>query len=245
MQNSTSVALSRLIAQQRAMDVTATNLANTNTPGFKTGRTLFADWLDRQSGVDPVRGGRTLSFTQDRATYREQSEGALSHTANPLDLAITGEGFFTLQTKAGPMLSRAGRFNLQADGMVADADGNALLDTAGQPIRVSAADTSLSVAGDGTLSSENGRLGKIGIVKPADVNKMQAQGDHLLAANSPTTPVAQPKLVGGALEDSNVQPVAETTRMINELRQFQFVTQFVQGESERQQSAIDKLTRSN
>ena len=243
MQNSTSVALSRLIAQQRAMDVTATNLANTNTPGFKTGRTLFADWLDRQSGVDPVRGGRTLSFTQDRATYREQAAGALSHTANPLDLAITGDGFFTLQTKAGPMLSRAGRFNLQANGTVSDADGNALLDTAGQPIRVSATDTSLSVSGDGTLSSENGRLGKIGIVKPDDVNKMQAQGDHLLAANSPTKPVAQPKLVGGALEDSNVQPVAETTRMINELRQFQFVTQFVQGESERQQSAIDKLTQ--
>ncbi len=45
MQNATSVALSRLVAQQRAMDVTATNLANANTPGFKTGRTLFADWL--------------------------------------------------------------------------------------------------------------------------------------------------------------------------------------------------------
>ncbi len=243
MQNSTSVALSRLIAQQRAMDVTANNLANANTPGFKADRTLFADWLDRQSGVDPVRGGRTLSFTQDRATYREQQEGALSHTANPLDLAITGDGFFTVQSKAGPMLTRAGRFNLQPNGTVSDVDGNALLDTAGQPIKVSTADTSLSVAGDGTLSSENGRLGKIGIVKPADPNKIQTQGDHLLTTSSATSPVAQPQIVGGALEDSNVQPIAETTRMMNELREFQFVTQFVQGESERQQSAIDKLTQ--
>ena len=53
MQNATSVALSRLVAQQRAMDVTATNLANANTPGFKTGRTLFADWLSHPS---PERG---------------------------------------------------------------------------------------------------------------------------------------------------------------------------------------------
>ena len=243
MQNSTSVALSRLIAQQRAMDVTANNLANANTPGFKTGHTLFADWLDKQSGVDPVRGGRTLSFTQDRATYRDQAEGSLSHTANPLDIAITGPGFFTVQTKLGPMLTRAGRFNLEPDGTVADVDGNAVLDTTGQPIKVSAADTSLSVSGDGTLSSENGRLGKIGIVKPDDVNKMQTQGDHLLIPNSPTTPVTAPKIVGGALEDSNVQPIAETTRMIDQMRQFQFVTQFVQGESEREQSAIDKLTQ--
>ena len=243
MQNSTSVALSRLVAQQREMDVTATNLANANTPGFKTGRVLFADWLDRQTGVDPVRGGRTMSFTQDRATYREQAEGPLSHTANPLDMAITGAGFFTVQTKAGPMLTRAGRFNLQSDGTVVDVDGNALLDSGGQKLKVSTADTALSVSGDGTLSSENGRIGKIGIVKPADVNKMQAQGDHLFTAGSDTSVVTQPKIVGGSLEDSNVQPVAETTRMINELRQFQFVTQFVQGESERQQSAIDKLTQ--
>ena len=243
MQNSTSVALSRLVAQQRAMDVTANNLANTNTPGFKADRTLFADWLQHQTGVDAVRGGRTLAYTQDRATYREQAEGALSHTANPLDLAITGDGFFTVQGKNGPLLTRAGRFNLRPDGTISDVDGNALLDTGGQPIKVSTADTSLSVAGDGTLSSQNGRLGKIGVVKPADPNKVQAMGDHLLSTTSPTTQVAQPQIVGGALEDSNVQPIAETTRMMNQLREFQFVTQFVQSESERQQTAIDKLTQ--
>ena len=243
MQNSTSVALSSLIAQQRAMDVTANNLANANTPGFKTNRTLFADWLERQSDVDPVPGGRTLSFTQDRATYREQAEGSLSHTANPLDMAITGDGFFTVQTPNGPMLTRAGQFSLQPNGTVSDLDGNALLDTTGQPIKVSTADTSLSVAGDGTLSSENGRLAKIGIVKPTDPNKVKAVGNLLLSADVATTPVTQPKIVGGALEDSNVQSIAETTRMMNQLRQFQFVTQLVQGESDRQQSAIDKLTQ--
>ena len=243
MQNATSVALSRLVAQQRAMDVTATNLANADTPGFKTGRTLFADWLDRQSGTDSVRGGRVLAFTQDRATYRDQAAGPLDHTANPLDLAITGPGFFTVQTKAGPKLTRAGRFDLQADGTIADEDGNALLGTTGQPMRVAAADTVLQVAGDGSLSSENGQLGKIGVVQPADPNRMQAQGNRLLSADTPTAPVAQPKVVGGALEQSNVQPIAETTRMMNDLREFQFVTQFVEAEGQREQSAIDKLTQ--
>ena len=243
MQNATTIALSRLIAQQRAMDVTATNLANANTPGFKAGRTLFADWLDRQTGVDPVRGGRTMAYTQDRATWREQAEGALTQTGNPLDLAISGAGFFTVQTKAGPMLTRAGRFDLQTDGTIADADGDALLDANGQPIHVAAADTQLQVAGDGTLSSQNGALGRIGIVAPADLNRMQAQGDHLLTAATPTAAVVRPKVAGGALEASNVQPIAETTRMMNDLREFQFVSQFVQGEGDRQQAAIDKLTQ--
>ncbi len=55
--------------------------------------------------------------------------------------------------------------------------------------------------------------------------------------------MAQPKVVSGALEQSNVQPVAETTRMMNDLREFQFVSQFVEAESQRQQTAIDKLTQ--
>ena len=243
MQNASAVALSRLVAQQRAMDVTADNIANADTPGFKTERTLFADWLSHQSGTDSVRGGRTVAYTQDRATYRDNAAGALNHTANPLDLAITGPGFFTVQSKAGPALTRAGRFELQADGTVADADGNALLDTTGKPIRVAAADTALQVAGDGTLSSENGPLGKIGVVQPADPNKMQTLGSRLLSADTPTTAVAQPKVVEGALEQSNVQPVAETTRMMNDLREFQFVSQFVEAEGQREQTAIDKLTQ--
>jgi flagellar basal-body rod protein FlgF len=245
MQTATDIALSRLVAQQRAMDVTATNLANLGTPGFKAERTLFADWLSRQTGTDSPPGGKTVAYTQDRATYRSQTEGALTHTSNPFDLAITGAGFFTLQTKQGPRLTRAGRFELQPDGTVGDIEGNALLDNTGQPIQLSPADTDIQVAGDGTISSQNGQLGKIGIVQPSDVNRMQAEGNRMFNpdAGVTTAAVAAPHIVQGALEESNVQAVQETTAMMNQLREFQFVTQFVQAESERQQTAIDKLTQ--
>ncbi len=243
METATTVALSRMVAQQRAMDVTAPNLANMGTPGFKAERTLFADWLSRQTNVDAPRGGAVVAYTQDRATYRSQTVGSLSHTANPLDLAIAGDGYFTIQTPQGPRLTRAGRFGLQPNGTVGDSEGNALLDTTGQPVRVSPADTSIQVTGSGVISSENGRIGRIGIVQVADANRMQAQGTSLFSANTPTTAIANPHIVQGALEDSNVQPVEETTRMISELRDFQFVSEFVQGESDRQKSAIDKLTQ--
>ena len=243
MQNASNVALSRMVAQQRSLDVTAANLANMGTPGFKAERTLFSDWIERQTAVDAPRGGASVSFTQDRATYRTQMEGTISHTGNPLDLALGTAGFFTVQTANGPMLTRAGHFGLQPDGTVGDSDGNPLLDTAGQPIRLGATDTQITVAGDGTISSENGQLGKIGVIQVADPNQMQAQGNRLLIANSATSPAAQPHIVQGGVEDSNVQPIAETTQMMNQLREFQFASEFVQAESDRQQSAIDKLTK--
>ena len=71
----TYVALSRLAAQQRALDVTAANLANASTPGFKASRVLFTDWLSAQTGTSAPAGDRKLAYTQDRATYRDLQPG--------------------------------------------------------------------------------------------------------------------------------------------------------------------------
>jgi flagellar basal-body rod protein FlgF len=241
MDNATYVAASRLVAQQRGMDVIADNIANAGTPGFKAERMLFSDWLGRQRNVAAPRGGQTIAFTQDRATYHDDQPGSLTHTGNPLDLAIAGDGYFTVDTPQGPRLTRAGHFGLLPDGTVADAAGEALLDGNGQPVRIAQADTQITVAGDGSISSENGPIGKIGIVRADDPMQLQNEGGRLLRAGSTTTPVAAPRLVQGAVEESNVQPVAEMTRMMTGLREFQFVSQFVQGEADRRQSAIDKI----
>jgi flagellar basal-body rod protein FlgF len=237
------VALSYLAAQQRSLEITATNLANAGTSGFKAERVLFSDWLVTQQGADGSRGTRPVAMVQDRATWRDFTEGTLQHTGNPLDLAITGDGFFTVQTPRGPRLTRAGRFAPQPDGQIADGAGNALLDTAGQPLRLSPADVTITVSADGSVESENGRIGRIGVVQPADTARMQTEGATTIRADSPTAPVAQPHIVQGAVEESNVQPILEMTRMMSGLRSFEFAAQLVQKESDRQQNAIDKLTQ--
>ena len=237
----TALAASRLIAQQRTMDITANNIANANTPGYRTERVQFSDWIDQQPGTAAPPGGKTITYTQDRATYRESQPGTVTHTANPYDLALTGEGYFTVNTKTGPRLTRDGRFGPMPDGTLADSSGNAVLDTAGKPIQIPTTDTQVTIAGDGSVSSESGPVGKIGIVQPTDPMKMQAEGATKFVANGPTAPVTTPGIVQGAIEDSNVQPVLEVTRMMDNLRQFQFVSQFVQAEGDRQQSSIDKL----
>ncbi len=242
MENPTYVALSRLVAQQRAMDITAVNLANAATPGFRGERMLFSDWIDRQTNTQQPPGGRNILFTQDRASYREQQTGGIQHTANPLDLAIGAqEGYFTVLTAQGPRLTRAGRFSPSAGGRIVDDQGDPLLNTTGQPITLSQQDVDLQVAGDGTISSANGEVGRVGVVAPQDPNRLVAEGGTTFRADTPTSPVRLPEIQQGALEDSNVQPVLETTRMMTDLREFQFVAQFVQAESDRQQNVIDKL----
>ena len=237
------IALSRLVAQSRALEVTATNMANANTPGFKAERTLFSDWLSKQAGADAPRGGRTVSFVQDRATYRDQQAGTMQHTGNPFDLALGGDGYFSVDTPRGPRLTRAGRFTPMADGRIGDAEGNALLDTAGQPIRIGAADGRttpiLPIRPFSLLTVPSAVM----VMRPSDPMRVTAEGARTMRADADTVPVAQPQVVQGAVEDSNVQPVLEVTRMMADLREFQFTTQFVQGEADRLQSSIDKITQ--
>ena len=236
-----ALAASRLVAQQRASDVTANNIAKANTPGFRTERVQFSDWISQQANTASVPGGRSISYAQDRATYREQQPGTLTHTANPFDLALTGDGYFTVNTANGPRLTRDGRLGPMPDGTLADSSGNPVLDTNGKPIQIGTTDTQVTIAGDGSVTTENGQVGKIGVVRPTDPMKLRAEGATNFVSDAPTVPVTAPGLVQGAVEGSNVQPVLEVTRMMDNERQFQFVTQLVQAEGDREQQTIDKL----
>ena len=236
-----AVALSRLVAQQRATDVAATNMANAATPGYRAERTVFSDWLSKTAGAGP---GQTVAYTQDRATYRDPQPGPLQHSGNPLDLAITGDGYFSVQTENGVRLTRAGHFMLNNTGNIVDPSGNALLNATGQPLQLAPTDSALTVSGNGALSSANGTIGRIGVVRPTNPQALQAEGSLLLAAPGGTVAVTNPQLVQGATEGSNIQPTLELTRMMNDLREFQFTSEMVQAELDRKQATIDKLTQS-
>jgi flagellar basal-body rod protein FlgF len=237
----TSLATARLIGQEHVMEVTANNIANADTPGYRTTRVQFSDWIDRGLGVTAPQGSKQTIYPQDRATWRETQAGTITHTGNPYDLAISGDGYFSISTPAGTRLTRDGRFGLMPDGTVADSAGNALLGTNGRPIQLSPDDTQVHIAGDGTISTENGQVGQVAVVMPNDPMKLQAEGSANFRADDGTTPVTTPSIVQGAMEDSNVQPVLELNRMMDNERQFQMLTQLIQAEGDRQQNAIDKL----
>jgi flagellar basal-body rod protein FlgF len=234
------VASSRLVAQERSIEVTAANLANANTPGFQAMRVQFSDWLSPQQNGAALPGERQIAYTQDRATWRDLQPGTLAQTGNPFDLALQGGGYFTVATERGPRLTRDGRFGPLPNGTIGDSAGEALLDVTGTPIQVGPTDTRISITGDGSVSSENGPLGKIGVVTPDDPNKLQAEGATLWRADTPTNQAAQPGIVQGMVEGSNVAPVLELTRMMTDEREYQFTTQLLQAEDDRIQSTIQK-----
>jgi flagellar basal-body rod protein FlgF len=240
------IVLSRLVAAQRATAVAAHNIANADTPGFRTHRPVFGTVLERQSRVDAPRGGRDLAFAQDRATWREKTAAPLVRTGNPLDMALANQdAFFAVQTAAGERYTRAGRFTLDPERRVVDADGNAVLGAAGRPLQIEPGAMRIDVLADGTIATENGPAGQLRVVRFEDEQRLRAEGDrnYMAPPEMEPEPVAQPGVVQGATEGSNVRPILELTRLTEDMRQFQFVTQMAEREGERLGSAVERILR--
>lgn len=241
MENPGYIALSRMIVQQRALDVRAANIANMNTPGFKAESVQFSDFLVRQTGTAQPPGGRTVQMVQDRATYRDYSQGQLTKTGNQLDLSLRGDGFFVVQTSRGERYTRAGRFSLSPAGQIVDMSGNTVTGTDSQPITIPPGASGVSVGADGSISTDAGDVGKLKIVKFDDLQSLSAEGNSLFNTTQAARADNQPEVAQGMVEGANIQPVAELTKMMSEMREFEMASQFADGEGQREQTAIDRI----
>jgi flagellar basal-body rod protein FlgF len=238
------IILSRLALQSRATEVLAHNVANADTPGFRAQRPVFAQFVSRQDAGTAPPGGRPVAYVQDRATWREMEAGPVQATGNPLDVAISGEGFFAVETPRGERFTRAGRFSIVQDGQIVDMEGNAVMGAEGNAIALSPNDSRITIQGDGTVRSENGTLGRLRVVTFANPQALRAEGDRNFdPGGEPPQPIERPAVVKGALEGSNVRPVLEMTRLTAELREFQFAAQFAEREGERLSTAVERILR--
>lgn len=243
MENALTIALSRIVAQQRGVEVRASNIANASTPGYRAERMLFSDYLVRQARTADPAGGRVLQYVQDRATWRDTAAGPLTQTGNSLDLAISGEGFFAVATPGGERYTRAGRFTLDTDGRIVDADGNAL-QGAGGALVIPPEAGRIAISAEGTVSTDQGEIGRLRVVRFDDENRLRAEGNRLFRADAPAQDIPQPKVVQGVVEESNVQSVLELTLLMEDMREFQMATTFIEKEAERLASIPDRILRS-
>lgn len=242
MENALTIALSRVVSQQRGVEVRAHNIANAATPGFRAERMLFSDYLVRQNRTTEPPGGRVLQYVQDRATWRDRAPGAMTQTGNALDLAISGEGFFVVATPTGERYTRAGRFTLDGDGRVIDADGNAL-QGAGGALVIPPEAGRVAISAEGTVSTDQGEIGRLRIVRFDDENRLRREGNRLFRAETRPQDMPQPKIVQGVVEESNVQSVVELTLLMEDMREFQMATGFIEKEAERLASVPDRILR--
>ena len=153
MENTLLIGLSRQVTLERQMDVIANNVANVNTNGYKADRSLFQEFLMPTAREDNFAAGRDrrISHVVDRATLHDFAQGSADHTKNPLDVAISGDGFFTVQTPAGERYTRDGGFQINNQGQLVNASGFPVLGTGG-PIQFQQTDKQVQIAADGTVT---------------------------------------------------------------------------------------------
>lgn len=240
MENTSYVALSRQAALWRQLDVVANNMANANTPAYKNEQMMFREYLMDTRSSDRATGGK-LSYVQDMGLLRDTREGPLTKTDNPLDLALHDEGYFQIETEAGMRYTRNGHFRLDEGGMLVNSQGFAAMDNRDNPIIFAPNETNITIAPDGTVSTENGQVATLKVVRFANQQDMRNAGDSLFETTEDPEIVQRPQIVQGMMEESNVQPVLEITKMTELLRQYQAAQNMIEKEHERQLKMIETL----
>lgn len=238
MENSAYIALAHQNALWRRMDVVANNIANMNTPGYKGEELMFTEYLTRSLNTDSAFKDRIV-FPRDIGIARDMTEGAWEATNNPLDVAIGGEGFFVVETAAGPMYTRNGHFKLNQDGQIIGADGNPVLSTTGEPFFIAPNESAIKISEDGTVSTENAVLGRLRIVTFDDPQNLRKQAGSLFYTDQEAKDLETPKVHQGVLEGSNVNAVVEMTQMIEINRSYNNAQKIIEYENERQRRAME------
>jgi flagellar basal-body rod protein FlgF len=252
MENALLIGLSRQMALSRELDIVANNVANIDTTGFKADNAAFSQYLmpgasDAQfSGKD-----RRVSFVEDRASWIDFSPGAIQHTGNPLDVAIDGTGYFTVQTPRGERYTRNGSFAINATGQLVTSDSDQVLGTGG-PITLQVTDHNVTISptgivtvrdGAGTASAQRGQLQIVSFDKPRALQK--DGGSTFMAPPSVTAGPAPAgtRVVQGALEKSNVRAIAEMARMIQITRSYSDIAAILQQQGDLKRNSLQQLSQ--
>lgn len=235
MENTVLSVISQQVGARRQMDVIANNIANAGTIGFKSERVVFTEYLQ------DIGNGQTISFVKDAAVVRDFSDGSIMVTGNPLDVAIRGEGFFQVETLDGIRYTRNGRMRLDGDGTLVTSNGYAVLSKDELPILTIPGDTQIVISADGTVSSESGELGTLAVVAFDNTYELRKLGNGLYESDILPSPATDATIVQGAIENSNVEPILEMTRMIALLRNFQGSQTMADQEDDLRRRAINVL----
>lgn len=251
-------AASGMITDQRRLDVIANNLANASTAGYKRDtavvqafeRFLVVRKNDNAPGTsgDPAVGylsfGTLLPHTSARLTT-----GSLRVTGNDLDVAIEGDGFFTVATPRGTRYTRNGSFRQDAGGFLVTQEGHQLL-VGGRPVRAAAGGFSIRPTGE--VMADGRAVGNLDIVTSQELGTIRKEGDGFwtLALEGEPSALVIPdessgnfKLKVGYLESSNVEPVLEMVEMMTIIRNYEANQRLIHAQDDALNKSVNEVGR--
>lgn len=242
MDNAGYVGLSAQKALKKKLDVIANNVANMNTSGFKGQRAAFVEHVADVEKSDGSREG--VSFAYTRATYMDTSQGGLTATSSPFDMALQGEGWFSYDTPEGVAYGRDGSFKIDGLGRLSTSEGHPVLDEGGGEIVITPEEASnLTVTADGTMSANGVALGRLGVWTFDNPQALERMGNGMFKApdDAPPLPAMDASVVQGMVEGSNVNAIQEMTRLIDVHRTYDKVAKLAKNANDLEKDAIARL----
>jgi len=211
------------------INVAGNNITNAATAGYKkdtvTAKSFGSYLTYRMDGETSQSIGSAVNGVTPDKVYTSYEQGTLQNTGRGLDLALEGEGFFTVQNANGEeLLTRNGSFSVNADGYLTDTAGNLVLGTGG-PINVGTSD--ITVTTDGEILADGASCGILRLACPENMDNLsKAEGTCFFSPSGPSGEFAG-SVRQGFLENSNVDATEEMTNMMLYSRSYQSCSQMI------------------
>jgi len=254
-------AASGMITESLRTDTISNNLANVDTTGYKKDTMVSEEFEaillhrinDKQNNATSIKGfsvgqeapvvgplGRG-SKVSEIATIQDQ--GALQTTGNPYDLAISGKGYFVVNTPQGNRYTRNGNFYRSNAGQLVTVDGQAVLDNNNRPITLPQ-NAKLTFGANGQVSADNQPLTTLQLVDFQDRRALLKEGNNLFFPQQGAQPTAATGTISqGVLEKSNVNVVSEMVQLINNYRMYEANSKSVTTQDSLLDKAVNEVGR--
>jgi flagellar basal-body rod protein FlgG len=218
-------AASGALAAMARLEAVTQNMANVQTAGYKAERVVFrVRPLDESAPaeLDPELG-RTAAQVAQVATIRDFSQGPVRRTDNPLDVAITGDGFFAVTTPRGERYTRQGTFTLDGEGFLVTQNGERVQGENGSDLRIGTGD--VAIGNDGAVLVDGAPAGRLRLVSFGPEPALLAEGAALFVPAPGVSPTpldaTTARVQGGAIEGSNIDAVAGMIELVDVSRGFE------------------------
>ena len=229
-----------MIAEITRQDVTANNIANVQTTGFKRDRLFQTDLVNAQSGTESEDG---LELRDRQKTITDFSQGGLKPTSSPLDVALQGEGFFVVSDGQKTYYTRNGHFQLSGEGKIITAQGYTLQGEGGE-ILLPPGDVVIGSRGEISVNGRSvAQLKVVKIENPDDLMKAESAMFTPKDGGAQEGEANETMVHQGFLEESNVDALREMVEMISLLRGYQASAQALQAEDETLRKSVTELGR--